>query len=86
MMASMPAYNEYANKVLMPQMDQKVLAEVKALEAKKQYESPRYMELLIPNFYTQHLLRMPPTDRATDPLCDGRQSRTGLPVDRNQLR
>ena len=59
MMASIPAYNDYAHKVLMPQMDPKVLAEVQALEAKRQYESPRYMELLIPNFYTQHFLRMP---------------------------
>jgi proline iminopeptidase len=67
MMASIPAYNEYATKVLMPQMDPKVLTEVKALEAKKQYESPRYMELLMPNFYTQHFLRMPP-DRWPDPV------------------
>jgi proline iminopeptidase len=59
MMASIPAYNEYAQKVLMPQMDPKVLAEVKNLEAAKQYESPRYMELLIPSFYEQHILRMP---------------------------
>jgi proline iminopeptidase len=41
-------------------MDQKVLAEVKALEAKKDYANPRYMELLIPNHYQQHILRMPP--------------------------
>src|ERR1044072_2465051 len=59
MMASGPAYNEYANKVLMPAMDQKVLAEVKALEAKKDYENPRYMELLMPAHYEQHILRMP---------------------------
>jgi proline iminopeptidase len=59
MMASIPAYNEYASKVLMPQIDPKVLAEVKALEAKKDYANPRYMELLIPNHYTQHILRMP---------------------------
>jgi proline iminopeptidase len=67
MMASIPAYNEYAQKTLMPQMDQKALAEIKALEAKKQYESPRYMELLMPNFYTQHLLRMPP-EQWPDPV------------------
>ena len=59
MMASGPAYNEYANKVLMPAMDQKVLAEIKALEAKKDYENPRYMELLLPNHYMHHILRMP---------------------------
>lgn len=62
MMASGPAYNEYANKVLMPAMDQKVLAEIKQLEAKKDFENPRYMELLIPNHYVQHILRMPPEE------------------------
>lgn len=67
MMASGPAYNEYANKVLMPTMDQKVLREIKQLEAKKDYQNPRYMELLIPNHYVQHLLRMPP-DQWPDPV------------------
>jgi proline iminopeptidase len=60
MMSSIPAYNEYANTVLMPAMDQKVLAEVKALEAKGDYANPRYMELLVPNHYMEHVLRMPP--------------------------
>ncbi len=59
MMASIPAYNEYADKVLMPAMNQKVLAEIKAIEAKGDYQNPRYMELLIPNHYVFHLLRMP---------------------------
>jgi len=59
MMASIPAYNEYAQKVLMPAMDQTALAEIKRLEAAGDYENPRYLELLIPNFYVHHLLRMP---------------------------
>ena len=59
MMASIPAYNEYAQKVLMPAMDQTALAEIKRLEAAGDYENPRYMELQIPNFYVHHLLRMP---------------------------
>lgn len=59
MMSSIPAYNEYAEKTIMPAMDPKVLAEVKAIEAKKDYANPRYMELLVPNHYEQHLLRMP---------------------------
>ena len=59
MMASIPAYNEYARKVLMPQMDPLVLAEVLAIEARKDYDNPRYEELLFPAFYTQHILRMP---------------------------
>ena len=43
MMASIPAYNEYANKVLMPAMDQTVLAEIKQMEAEKKYSDQRYM-------------------------------------------
>jgi proline iminopeptidase len=60
MMMSIPQYNDYAQKVIMPAMDQKALAEIKQLEAAGKYEDPRYMELLVPNHYTQHLLRMPP--------------------------
>jgi proline iminopeptidase len=67
MMASIPAYNDYASRVLMPAMDPKVLAEVQRLEASKQYSNPRYMELLIPNFYAQHILRMAP-DQWPDPV------------------
>ena len=60
MMSSIPAYNEYAKKVLMPAMDPKVLAEIQAIEARKGYDEPRYEELLLPNFYVQHFLRLPP--------------------------
>jgi proline iminopeptidase len=59
MMASIPQYNDYASNVLMPAMDQKVLAEVKHLESSGKYEDPRYMELLIPNHYEVHILRKP---------------------------
>ena len=40
MMASIPPYNDYAQKVLMPAMDQKVLAEIKQLEAAGKHEDP----------------------------------------------
>lgn len=59
MMSSIPAYNAYAEQVLMPAMDQDVLAEIKNLEAAKATDDPRYMELLLPHHYVQHLLRMP---------------------------
>ncbi|MDQ3282078.1 MAG: proline iminopeptidase-family hydrolase [Acidobacteriota bacterium] len=59
-MMSVPQYNEYAHNVLMKEMDPSVLAEIRKLEAEGKNEDPRYMELLVPNFYTQHLLRMPP--------------------------
>jgi len=67
MMASIPAYVSYAEKVLMPAMDPKALAEIKSIEAKKDYDNPRYMELLVPNYYVQHILRMPP-ERWPDPV------------------
>jgi proline iminopeptidase len=59
MMSSIPAYNAYAEQVLMPAMDQDVLAEIKQLEAAEATDNPRYMELLLPHHYVQHLLRMP---------------------------
>lgn len=62
MMSSIPAYNEYANDVLMPAMDQDVLAEVKALEAAADYGNPRYLGLLMEHHYVEHVLRMPLED------------------------
>lgn len=59
MMASIPAYTRYAEEVLGPQMDPAVLAELKQLEANADFANPRYMELLVPHYYTQHVLRMP---------------------------
>jgi proline iminopeptidase len=59
MMMSIPDYNRYAAEVLAPKMDPAVVKEVKALEAAGQYESPRYMELLLPHFYAKHLCRLP---------------------------
>ena len=59
MMASCPDYGKYAEEVLSKQMSPSVLAEIRALEAKKDFENPRYMELLIPNFYEKHVLRKP---------------------------
>ena len=43
----------------MPQMDQQALAEIQALEARKDYSNPRYEELLMQYFYVDHILRMP---------------------------
>jgi proline iminopeptidase len=59
MMASFPAYNAYAERVLMPTMDPAALAEIKRLEAAKDYTSPRYMELLMQHHYIHHVLRLP---------------------------
>jgi proline iminopeptidase len=62
MMSSVPAYNAYAEQVLMPEMDQAALAEIKALEAAGDTDNPRYMELLLEQHYVHHVLRMPPAD------------------------
>ena len=59
MVASIPLYNEYAKKVIFPQMDPAVLAEIQKLEAAGDTQNPRYMELLTPSHYEKHLLRMP---------------------------
>jgi proline iminopeptidase len=59
MMASIPLYNEYAEEVLMPQIDPEVLAEIKALEAAEDYDNARYMELLMEHHYVEHILRAP---------------------------
>ena len=66
MMASCPEYGEYGDKVLAKQMDPVVLAEVRAIEARGDFTNPRYMELLMPNFYKQHLCRLPVWPEAVD--------------------
>ena len=58
MVASAPEYGKYAQEVLAKQMNPKILAEIRAIEAKKDFANPRYMELLIPNFYHEHICRL----------------------------
>ncbi len=58
MVASAPEYAKYADEVLAKQMKPEILAELRALEAKKDFKNPRYMELLMPNFYHEHLCRL----------------------------
>jgi len=67
MMASAPEYGRYADEVLAKQMDPKVLEEVRTIEAKKDFSNPRYMGLLIPNYYEKHLCRFPASEWP-DPL------------------
>jgi proline iminopeptidase len=62
MVASIPSYNEYAQKVLMPAMDPKVLTEILAIEKAGRYDDPRYEALLMEHFYVEHILRMPVND------------------------
>jgi proline iminopeptidase len=67
MMSSVPAYNAYAEAVLMPEMDPAALAEIKALEASGDIENPRYIELLYAHHYVHHVLRLP-VDEWPDPV------------------
>jgi len=67
MMDSIPAYNDYAHRVLMPAMNQAQLAEVQRLEATHRTEDPRYLQLLMPMHYEQHFLRRP-ADQWPEPV------------------
>ncbi len=59
MMMDVPAYNAYAEQVLMPTMDQAALGEIRELEARGDVENPRYMALLNEQHYVHHVLRLP---------------------------
>jgi len=58
MVATIPEYNRYANSVLIPAIDPKVVSEIRSLEAAGKYDDPRYEELLS-GYYEEHILRMP---------------------------
>ncbi len=59
MMASIPEYEKYAKEVLGPQLPPKIHQEILELELKKDYSNPRYNELLMKYYYTEHILRKP---------------------------
>lgn len=59
MMASAPAYTKYALEVLGPQMNPEVLKEIMEMEANEDFDNPRYSELLMNHYYTEHIMRMP---------------------------
>ena len=59
MMSSAPEYTKYASEVLGPMMPQDVLNEVLEFEKNEDYSNPRYGELLMQHFYTEHTLRLP---------------------------
>jgi proline iminopeptidase len=59
MMSSCPDYGNYANTVLSKQFDPKVLDTIRQIEARGDFANPKYMELLMPNFYAKHICRIP---------------------------
>ena len=67
MMSSCPEYEKYADEVLAKQMDPAVLAEIKQIEAKSDFQNPKYMELLSEHFYTKHICRIP-AEQWPDPV------------------
>jgi proline iminopeptidase len=67
MMSSCPDYGKYAENTLAPQMDPVVLDTIRQLEARKDFSNPRYMDLLMPNFYVKHICRIP-LDKWPEPM------------------
>lgn len=59
MVSSASDYNAYAQNVLAKQIDKKALAEIRQIESRGDFANPRYMELLMPNFYARHICRLP---------------------------
>jgi proline iminopeptidase len=59
MMASIPAYNNYADKILKSALPVEVLEELTAFEAAGDYHNQRYTELLMFHHYIVHVLRLP---------------------------
>jgi proline iminopeptidase len=60
MVASAPEYGKYADDVLAKQMDPAVLAEIRDIEARKDFSNPRFMELLQEHYYNHHICRLNP--------------------------
>ncbi|TSD67109.1 alpha/beta fold hydrolase [Inquilinus sp. KBS0705] len=67
MMMSCPDYGKYADEVLAKQFDPKILARIRAIEAKGDFANPEYMQLLMPNFYAKHICRFP-IDKWPEPI------------------
>jgi len=59
MMSSCPAYGKYAKEVLSKQFDPVILDSIRTIEKNKDFQNPKYMELLLPNFYAKHICRIP---------------------------
>jgi len=67
MVASIPEYQKYSDEILAPKMDPKVLAEILKYEEKEDYANERYLELIVNNYYTEHVIRMP-VDEWPEPI------------------
>lgn len=59
MTSSTKAYNDYVNNVIALQMDPKSLKEIREIEKNQDFTNPKYMELLLKEFYTKYVYRKP---------------------------
>jgi proline iminopeptidase len=59
MMASIPQYVKYVNK-LRDELPPEVVRTMKKYEAKGDYEAPEYQQLVFGQFYAQHICRLDP--------------------------
>ena len=59
MVPSIPDYQAYSDNVLAPKLDPEVLKEILYYEEKEDYSNERYMELVVNNYYTKHIIRLP---------------------------
>ena len=70
MVMSIKEYNAYSADVLAPKLPAEVLTEILKFENAEDYSNPRYLDLLMEHYYTEHILRMP-TDSWPDPVNRG---------------
>ena len=70
MVASIPEYQKYSDEVLAPKLDPEVLKEIMSYEDKEDYTNPRYLDLIVNNYYIKHVIRMP-VDKWPDPVNRG---------------
>ncbi|MBT8231950.1 MAG: proline iminopeptidase-family hydrolase [Saprospiraceae bacterium] len=70
MVASIPEYQAYSDEVLAPQLPPEVLKEIMMYEEKEDYSNPRYLDLIVNNYYTKHIIRMP-VDEWPEPINRG---------------
>ncbi len=59
MMSSCPDYDKYADEVLAKTVEPAVLDTIRMIEAANDFSNPKYMQLLEPYFYQQHICRIP---------------------------
>jgi proline iminopeptidase len=66
MMSSCPAYAAYNKEVLQKKMDPTIVDSILYFEKTKTTSNPRYMNLLLNNYYNKHICRVYPFPEAID--------------------